>query len=237
MPANPQARLSEGAFTNLVKRAEQDGVLAEKVGQRTDIPPRLFRQLLMQASEVVQKRLLAQAKPETQAEIRRVLAEVTDEVGAKAAPRNYAAALAAVRALHKERKLTEADIVDLRRSRQIRRDHRRARDLVRGAGRGGRPLDEWRTRRSGADPGALGQFRLADGQGGHRVAARDQTVAARRSTPRYENFERLTAADRAARRALLAGAAGHWRSKLSYLRTMLVRKAGSHFFGIMRYFF
>ena len=53
----------------------QDGVLAEKVGLRTDIPPRLFRQLLMQASDVVQKRLLAQAKPETQAEIRRVLAK------------------------------------------------------------------------------------------------------------------------------------------------------------------
>ncbi len=110
LATNHAAKLSEGAFTNLVKRAEQDGVLAEKVGQRTDIPPRLFRQLLMQASDVVQKRLLAAAKPETQAEIRKVLAKVTDEVGAKAAPRNYAAALAAVRALHKERKLTEADI-------------------------------------------------------------------------------------------------------------------------------
>lgn len=109
---NHHARLSEGAFTKLVERAEQDGVLAEKVGQRTDIPPRLFRQLLMQASEVVQKRLLAQAKPETQAEIRKVLAKVTDEVGAKAAPRNYTAALATVRELHKERKLTEADIAD-----------------------------------------------------------------------------------------------------------------------------
>lgn len=109
---NQEARLSERAFTTLVKRAEQDGVLAEKVGQRTDIPPRLFRQLLMQATDVVQKRLLAQAKPETQAEIRRVLAVVSDEVAAKAAPRNYTAALAAVRAMHKERKLTEADIVE-----------------------------------------------------------------------------------------------------------------------------
>ena len=54
--------LSDNAFTTLVKRAEQDGVLAEKVGMRTDIPPRLFRQLLMQASEVVQKRLLAQGQ-------------------------------------------------------------------------------------------------------------------------------------------------------------------------------
>jgi uncharacterized protein (DUF2336 family) len=109
---NQSARLSENAFTTLVKRAEQDGVLAEKVGLRTDIPPRLFRQLLMQATEVVQKRLLSQAKPETQAEIRRVLAVVSDEVAAKAAPRNYAAALASVRALHKERKLTEADIAE-----------------------------------------------------------------------------------------------------------------------------
>ena len=103
---NQKAQLSEGAFSNLVKRAEMDGVLAEKVGLRTDIPPRLFRQLLVQATDVVQKRLLAQAKPETQAEIRRVLAKVSDEVAARAAPRNYTAALAAVRALHKERKLT-----------------------------------------------------------------------------------------------------------------------------------
>jgi uncharacterized protein (DUF2336 family) len=113
---NHQARLSDGAFTNLVQRAEQDGALAEKVGKRTDIPPRLFRQLLMQASDVVQKRLLAQAKPETQNEIRRILQKVTDEVGAKAAPRNYTVALQSVRTLHKERKLTEADIADFAKS-------------------------------------------------------------------------------------------------------------------------
>ena len=113
---NAKAKLSDNAFTTLVKRAEQDGVLAEKVGLRTDIPPRLFRQLLIQATDVVQKRLLAQAKPETQSEIRRVLAKVSDEVGARATPRNYAAALAAVRALHKERKLSEADIAEYAKS-------------------------------------------------------------------------------------------------------------------------
>jgi len=113
---NKKAQLSENAFTTLVKRAEGDNVLAEKVGLRTDIPPRLFRQLLMQATDVVQKRLLAQAKPDTQIEIRRILAKVSDEVAAKAAPRNYAAALEAVRALHKERKLTEADIAEFAKS-------------------------------------------------------------------------------------------------------------------------
>jgi uncharacterized protein (DUF2336 family) len=116
LATNPKARLSDDAFATLVKRAERDGVLAEKVGLRTDIPPRLFRQLLMQASEVVQKRLLAQAKPETQAEIRRVLAKVTNEVAARVAPRNYSAALAAVQALHKQRKLTEADIAEYAKS-------------------------------------------------------------------------------------------------------------------------
>jgi uncharacterized protein (DUF2336 family) len=113
---NSQAQLSENSFSTLVKRAEDDNVLAERVGMRTDIPPRLFRQLLMQASEVVQNRLLAQARPETQAEIRRILRKVTDEVAAAAAPRNYAAALDAVSALHKQRKLTETDIADYARS-------------------------------------------------------------------------------------------------------------------------
>jgi len=108
---NAAARLSENAFTTLVKRAEQDSVLAERVGTRTDIPPRLFRELLMKASDVVQKRLLATAKPETQAEIRKILAKVTDEVGAKAAPRSYTAALAMVREMHRAHKLTETDVV------------------------------------------------------------------------------------------------------------------------------
>lgn len=110
LATNNDARLSELGFSTLINRAQQDDVLAEKVAQRTDIPPRLFRQLMLQASEVVQKRLLAQAKPETQAEIRRILAKVTDEVAAKAAPHNYAIALAAVRTLHRQHKLGEADI-------------------------------------------------------------------------------------------------------------------------------
>jgi uncharacterized protein (DUF2336 family) len=109
---NQQARLSDNAFAALVTRAQKDGVLAEKVGLRTDIPARLFRQLLIQATEVVQQRLLAQAKPETQAEIRKVLALVSNEIGAKAAPRSFGTAMKAVETLHQERKLTEADVLD-----------------------------------------------------------------------------------------------------------------------------
>jgi uncharacterized protein (DUF2336 family) len=109
---NRSARLSENGFSTLVNEAESDGALAEKVGLRPDIPPRLFRELLLRATEVVQQRLFASAKPETQAEIRRVLAKVSGEVAAKAAPRDYSAAQRAVEALRLAGKLDEAALVD-----------------------------------------------------------------------------------------------------------------------------
>src|SRR3974377_881975 len=65
---NPKASLSERALSTLVKRAERDSELAERVGLRSDIPSRLFRQLLLHASEVVEKPLLVQANPELHAE-------------------------------------------------------------------------------------------------------------------------------------------------------------------------
>jgi uncharacterized protein (DUF2336 family) len=110
---NIKAQFSESGFATLVKRAENDGLLAEKVGQRPDIPPHLFRVLLMQATEVVQQRLLAGARPETRAEINRVLAKVSDEVRAEAPkPRNFTAAQRAVLALHKSGKLNEAELLN-----------------------------------------------------------------------------------------------------------------------------
>ncbi len=80
---NRTAQLSDGSFSALVGQARADVVLAERVGLRPDIPPRLFRELLLKATEVVQQRLLASAESETQAEIRRVLAKVSSEVGSQ----------------------------------------------------------------------------------------------------------------------------------------------------------
>ena len=77
--ANSGARLSYGGFYTLIKKAKMDGVLAEKIGQRSDTPQPFFHQLFIQATLVVQKRLLAIATPETQDKIRRVLADVSKE--------------------------------------------------------------------------------------------------------------------------------------------------------------
>ena len=109
---NRGARLSDGGFCALVGRAEKDGALAEKVGSRPDLPPRLFRDLLLKATEVVQQRLFAGARPEVRSEIRRVLAKISDEVGATAPPRDYSVARRAVEALQREGGLTEAALVD-----------------------------------------------------------------------------------------------------------------------------
>lgn len=104
---NHRAQFSDHSFSKLVMRAQHDSELAEKVGSRNDIPPQLFRRLLLQATEVVQNRLLSRTKPETAAEIRKVLAMVSGKISADAASRNYSAAVAMVRARHEVRALDE----------------------------------------------------------------------------------------------------------------------------------
>jgi uncharacterized protein (DUF2336 family) len=107
---NQSAKLSEVGFSALVRRAEGDGDLAEKVGQRLDIPPHLFRDLLVRATAVVQERLLAAAKPETRAEIQRVLEKVSREVSNSAPMRDYGTAQRTVIALYQAGKLGEAEV-------------------------------------------------------------------------------------------------------------------------------
>jgi uncharacterized protein (DUF2336 family) len=113
---NRAARLSEGGFSTLVERAEADGDLAEKVGSRPDIPPQLFRELLSRATEVVQQRLLASATPEMQAEISRVLAKVSTEVGASSGPRDFSAARRTIEALRQDGRLNEGQLVEFAKS-------------------------------------------------------------------------------------------------------------------------
>jgi uncharacterized protein (DUF2336 family) len=114
---NRRARISERSFSALVNRAERDGELAEKVGTRPDIPPRLFRELLLQATEVVQKRLLAAAPPDTQAEIRRVLSKVSHET-VVARRRDYAVAARTIDALRQQGSLNEGALVEFANARQ-----------------------------------------------------------------------------------------------------------------------
>jgi uncharacterized protein (DUF2336 family) len=115
---NRGALLSDDSFTTLVAKSEGDDVLAERVGQRPDIPPPLFRALLLKATAVVQQRLFASATPEIQAEIRRVLARVSKEIGTKAAPRDYGEAQRTVATLRLRGQLNEGKILDFAKASQ-----------------------------------------------------------------------------------------------------------------------
>lgn len=106
--ANRGVRISETGFFRLVTRAESDGILAEKVGLRPDIPPQMFRELLTQAPAIVHQRLLASATPELKAEIRRILDKVASEVGKRAGPHDYRAAQRGVLSLHRAGRVDEA---------------------------------------------------------------------------------------------------------------------------------
>src|SRR5947208_6459274 len=61
---NRAARFSDDGFCFLVEPAETDGILAEKTLLRGDIPPRLFHELLLTATDAVQRQLLAWATAE-----------------------------------------------------------------------------------------------------------------------------------------------------------------------------
>jgi uncharacterized protein (DUF2336 family) len=113
---NREARFSHGSLSALVSRAEQDGVLAERVAQRADVPPALFRELLLKATDLVQQRMLACARPEIQADIRRVLAKVSGEVASKVPVPDFPAAQRAVEELRSTGRLNEAALVQFAKS-------------------------------------------------------------------------------------------------------------------------
>jgi uncharacterized protein (DUF2336 family) len=104
---NRGAGISQDSFVSLVKRAEDDGILAEKVGLRPDIPEPMFRELLIKATAVVRNRLLVAATAGGKAKIHRVLAKISKEVGARVGPRDYSTAQRVVLSLESAGRLNE----------------------------------------------------------------------------------------------------------------------------------
>jgi uncharacterized protein (DUF2336 family) len=110
---NRAARLSDEGFCFLVERAKTDGILAEKIVSRGDIPPRLFHELLLTATDAVQRRLLASVAPYRQATIRHTSARQSNEAKARAARVDYSRAQRRISALQHEGKLGEALLVGM----------------------------------------------------------------------------------------------------------------------------
>src|SRR4029077_582801 len=71
---NGGARLSDKGLLALIRRSAGDDLLAERLGERTEIPAHLFLKLLSLASERVRTKLRA-SHPQAGAEIDRVVEE------------------------------------------------------------------------------------------------------------------------------------------------------------------
>jgi uncharacterized protein (DUF2336 family) len=108
---NAGARFSDQGYTTLVRHCERDELLAEKVGVRIDVPHKLFRELLLRATEAVRSRLLAMVGPENRDKIQSVLAEISNETQDEAGRKNqrkYIEAHARVLALKEKGQLDES---------------------------------------------------------------------------------------------------------------------------------
>ena len=80
LASSADARFTEGGMSNLVKSAENDDTLTEKLGLRIDLPLHLLRQLLEKAREIVRERLLRLAPPDHRDEIRQVLLSIDGKI-------------------------------------------------------------------------------------------------------------------------------------------------------------
>lgn len=117
--SNSGANFSEGGFATLVERAERDESLAVRVSERPDIPRAVFCKLLMQASEVVQRRLVTLVAPELRAEVQHVLARIAQEINPETAvARNFTATQRLMFMLHQAGAFCESELCDLAKSKR-----------------------------------------------------------------------------------------------------------------------
>jgi uncharacterized protein (DUF2336 family) len=108
---NEGARFSESSFWHLVKRSENDSILAECVGMRQDIPRHLFLELIAKASDVVKQRL-ALVAPASIDQVQHAVADAAGAIHARFGPgsRRYFVAKRLVMEMHRLGELDESQL-------------------------------------------------------------------------------------------------------------------------------
>lgn len=110
---NAGARFSKVSMANLVMRADGDERLTESISRRPDIPPALFRSLLIRATEAARERMLANARPELKGTLKKILDDISVQAGKNSAkPRHYEEAQRAVAAFTQDTELAKAKILE-----------------------------------------------------------------------------------------------------------------------------
>src|SRR3984893_14138638 len=118
--SNNGACISDFGFLQMIKRSEADGILAEHLGLRKEIPRHMFQQLIAKASDVVKSKL-ERERPDLVDVIEPSVTEVTGKLHSKFGPatKGYFAAKKLVTAQHQYGNLNENSILEYARSHKI----------------------------------------------------------------------------------------------------------------------
>lgn len=117
--SNKGASFSHSGFSKLAALAVGNDRLASAVASRSDVPPRIFRDILARASEMVRQKLLAAAAPERRETLKRILTEISGKIGAGATARHYAKAQHLVRSFSQDTLLTKQKLLVFARARHL----------------------------------------------------------------------------------------------------------------------
>jgi len=108
---NAGAVFSPGSYSELIKRAAQDGVLTLKIGQRNDLSGEHLKELLDGTLDVIRRRLSSVVNPVRQVEIKRAMAAIEEAALPPGPRRDFSAAQRTVLALHREGHLGESALL------------------------------------------------------------------------------------------------------------------------------
>jgi uncharacterized protein (DUF2336 family) len=110
---NNGARFSKTGMSMLVMRASGDDKLTNAVGQRADIPPALFKQLLTHATEMARQRLLASAQPNAREAINRAITQIASQpINKTVSPQDHASAERLVHSFGQDTALTKSKVLE-----------------------------------------------------------------------------------------------------------------------------
>jgi hypothetical protein len=116
---NSRAAFSAPGFLHLVRRSENDSILAVNLGSRTDIPRHIFQQLIAKASDEV-KQKLQNEHPGLKRQIQATVTDVAGKLHLKFGPasKDYFAAKRSVGKIHQYGELNETRLVEYAGSRK-----------------------------------------------------------------------------------------------------------------------
>ncbi|MCK1740079.1 DUF2336 domain-containing protein [Bradyrhizobium sp. 139] len=108
---NAGAAFSPGGYSELIKRAAQDGVLTLKIGQREDLSGEHLKELLNGTLDVIRRRLSSVVNPARQVEIKRAMSAIEEATLPPGPRRDFSAAQRTVLGLHRGGHLGESALL------------------------------------------------------------------------------------------------------------------------------